>query len=141
MNVQDAEFFKELLSMFRMETEEHIQAIKSGLQQLEKEPASEKKAEILEVVFRAAHSLKGAARTVGLVDIEPVGLSLEGLFSSMRQKDISLSEELFSMLYEVVDKLGELIYGLDDAGKITGNKSEVTALMENINSKVFHETE
>ena len=141
MNVQDAEFFKELLSMFRMETEEHIQTIKSGLQQLEKEPVSEKKAEILEVVFRAAHSLKGAARTVGLVDIEPVGLSLEGLFSSMRQKDILLSEELFSMLYEVVDKLGELIYGLDDAGKITGNKSEVTALMENINSKVFHETE
>ena len=141
MNVQDAEFFKELLAMFRMETEEHIQSIKSGLQELEKNPAPEKGSEIVEVIFRAAHSLKGAARTVGLVDIEPVGLSLEGLFSSMRQKEITLSEELFSMLYEVIEKLGELIANIDDTGKITGNKSEVTTLMENINSKFFHETE
>jgi len=141
MNVQDAEFFKELLAMFRMETEEHIQTIQSGLKQLEEDLSSEKRAEILEVVFRAAHSLKGAARTVGLVDIEPVGLSLEGLFSSMRQKDIQLSDELFSMLYEVIGKLGELIANIDDTGKITGDKSEVTALMENINSKIFHQTE
>ena len=70
MNVQDAEFFKELLAMFRMETEEHIQSIKSGLQELEKDPAPDKKSEIVEVIFKAAHSLKGAARTVGLVDID-----------------------------------------------------------------------
>jgi two-component system chemotaxis sensor kinase CheA len=141
MNVQDAEFFKELLAMFRMETEEHIQTIQTGLQQLEKAPGSEKRAEVLEVVFRAAHSLKGAARTVGLVDVEPVGLSLESLFSSMRQKDITLSDEIFSMLHEVITKLGELIANIDDTGKITGNKSEVTALMENVNSKFYHETE
>jgi two-component system chemotaxis sensor kinase CheA len=141
MNVQDAEFFKELLSMFRIETEEHIQVMTSNLQQLEKDPASQKRTEILEVIFRSAHSLKGAARTVGLVDIEPICLSLESLFSSMRQRDFSLSEEMFSMLYTVIKNLGELIASIDETGKLTGDKSEITRLLDNINSNIFHDKE
>jgi two-component system chemotaxis sensor kinase CheA len=141
MNVQDAEFFKELLSMFRIETEEHIQVMTSNLQQLEKDPSSQKRTEVLEVIFRSAHSLKGAARTVGLVDIEPICLSLESLFSSMRQRDFSLSEEMFSMLYTVIKNLGELIASIDETGKLTGDKSEITRLLDNINSNIFHEKE
>ena len=141
MNVPDAEFFKELLSMFRIETEEHIKTMITGLQQLEQDPAPEKKAEILEVIFRSAHSLKGAARIVGLVDIEPIGLSLESLFSSMRQNDFILSHEMFSMLHKVIEILGDLISSIDEAGKLTGDKSEITRLLDNINYNIFHEKE
>lgn len=141
MNVPDAEFFKELLSMFRIETEEHIKTMITGLQQLEQDPAPEKRGEILEVIFRSAHSLKGAARTVGLVDIEPIGLSLESLFSSMRQNDFTLSQEMFSMLHKVIEILGDLISSIDEAGKLTGDKSEITRLLDNINSNIFHEKE
>ena len=59
----DPEFFKELLSMFRMECDEHIQNMRYGIKTLGEIEPSDEQVEISETIHRAAHSLKGAART------------------------------------------------------------------------------
>jgi Hpt domain len=50
--------------------EEHVTAISSGLVEVERASSPEQQLEIIESVFREAHSLKGAARAVNLVKIE-----------------------------------------------------------------------
>ena len=52
-----------LFDLFRMEAEEQVRVLQNGLIELESGAAS---AATLEALMRAAHSLKGAARIVGL---------------------------------------------------------------------------
>jgi len=136
MVLSDSEFFKELLSMFKMESEEHINAMVSGINKLEKTAPSDEQMTIAETVHRAAHSLKGAARTIGLVDVEPICQSLESIFSTLKKQKMSLPPEIFDMLNRVVDGLGKLLASLDDEGKISGDRSELMRLIDEINSQV-----
>ena len=60
-----------MLDLFRMEADSQAQALTSGLLALERDP---KAADQLERCMRAAHSLKGAARIVGLsVGVSEIG--------------------------------------------------------------------
>src|SRR6185369_9335255 len=78
-STMDIEFQKRLLATFRDETREHLAAISAGLIALEKSAEPEKREEILEAVFREAHSLKGAARAVGMTGIESLSHAQEGV--------------------------------------------------------------
>src|ERR1700683_1455948 len=113
MGQKDQEFLKRLLATFKVEAEEHVGAISSVLIQLEKVFSPERQMEIIESVFREAHSLKGAARSVNLVGIEIACQSLEGLFPRLKAHEVSLSPELFDQLHHMADTLGTL---LSDSG-------------------------
>ena len=64
MSTKEDEFLKSLRATFKVEAGEHLQAIAAGLLALEKTPVPDEQRGLIETVFRAAHSLKGAARAV-----------------------------------------------------------------------------
>jgi two-component system chemotaxis sensor kinase CheA len=109
MGQKDQEFLKRLLATFRVEAEEHVSAICAGLIELEKVSSPARRMEIIESVFREAHSLKGAARSVNLVRIEGACQSLEGLFARLKAHEVSLSPELFDRLHHMADTLSALL--------------------------------
>ena len=131
----DSDFFKELLSMFKLESEEHIQTIISGLKKMESIPPSDAQIEISETIHRAAHSLKGAARTVGLSDVEPICQSLESVFGIFKRQKVDVPPELFDMLHRVVKGLEKILGSMNEEGKVTADKSEIIRLIVDINSK------
>ncbi|OGR02942.1 MAG: hypothetical protein A2511_14465 [Deltaproteobacteria bacterium RIFOXYD12_FULL_50_9] len=100
---------KHLLDTFRVEADEHLQKISSGLVDLEKAEAPEQRTEIVEVIFREAHSLKGAARSVNLVDIEALCQAMEGAFAAMKRREIEGSTELFDLMQKAADHLDRLL--------------------------------
>ncbi len=108
MGPKDKELLKKLLVTFKVEAEEHLHAISSGLIELEKASSPEKQGEIVERVFREAHSLKGAARAVNLVQGEEECQSLESLFAQLKSREMTLSPELFDHLHQAVDVLSAL---------------------------------
>ncbi len=103
------DFMKKLLATFGVEAGEHIQAISRGLVDLEKTSSPEKQTEITEVIFREAHSLKGAARAVNMTRIEASCQALEGVFSDLKRRVLNLSPSLFDKLHSIVDALQELV--------------------------------
>ncbi len=109
MSRKDDEFRKRLFSIFKVEAAEHLGAMTSGLMEMEKEVSPEFKAQTIERLFREAHSLKGAARSVGMADIETICQSLEGVFSALKRNDIVLYPALFDELHKVIDNLNEMI--------------------------------
>ena len=112
------DFLKKLLATFRVEADEHLKAMSAGLLDLEKMPAGERQTEIVENIFRDAHSLKGAARAVNLADIESVCQSLESVFSAMKGKKLAPATALFDLLYQAIDVLnGLLAPQVDETGK------------------------
>ncbi|MHB1188354.1 hybrid sensor histidine kinase/response regulator [Thiobacillus sp.] len=103
------ELLKKLLATFRVEADEHLQAMASGLLALEKTPPAERQAEIVETIFREAHSLKGAARAVNLMEIESVCQALESVFAALKGKRLAVSPPLLDLLQQAVDALGGLL--------------------------------
>jgi len=102
-------FFKELLSMYKIEAEEHLKSISSGLIDLEKVKEKDKQKSIVETVYREAHSLKGASRAVNLGDVETVCQSMESIFSLMKRDGIDTTADLFDVLLQAVDVIDQLI--------------------------------
>ena len=127
------EFLNKLLAMFRIEAAEHLAAMSSGLIELEKTPAGEHYAEIVEKTFREAHSLKGAARTVKLTEIEAVCQSLESVFAELKGKRIATSAALFDLLYHALDALGGLL-AADAQTKAAAQKPMVAALIRRLDT-------
>src|SRR3972149_3278523 len=71
-----------LRELFRAESEEHLQRLDDALLRLEKTPADQA---LLEEAFREAHSLKGAARMLGLNGIQTPAHRLEDELNSARR--------------------------------------------------------
>lgn len=109
MSNKEDDFRKRLLAAFQVEAGEHVEAMSSGLLDLEKPPPPEQEAAIVETIYREAHSLKGAARAVDKTDIEAVCQSLEDLFAAMKRQEVSASAGLFDTLHQVVDGIRELL--------------------------------
>lgn len=87
MSVTEAAFLDALRATFKVEAVEHSQSIATGLLQLEKVPDHETQRSVVATVFRAAHSLKGAARAVDLVEVESSCQILEDLFAIWNRQD------------------------------------------------------
>ncbi|SCY61732.1 CheA signal transduction histidine kinase [Nitrosospira sp. Nl5] len=109
MTDKDDAFLKRLLATFRLEADAHLQAMSSGLLALKKNPAPGQRADIVETIFRDAHSLKGAARAVNLTQIEAVCQSLENVFSALKSKRLAASPPLIELLLRTTDTLGGLL--------------------------------
>jgi two-component system chemotaxis sensor kinase CheA len=106
---REQEFLKRLKATFKIEAEEQIKAISSGLLALEKSPAAEKQKQILDGIYRQAHSLKGAARAVDLTAVEILCQSLESIFKDFKYKGIPSSPQLFDILQRSVDAIEMVI--------------------------------
>ena len=123
------DFIQLLRSTFKVEAAEHLQTISSGLLQLEK--AAGKDAErALESVFRAAHTLKGAARAVDLGEIEGLCQSLEDVFASWKRGEAAPSSDMLDTLHRAVDAITSIVSAPDEAARIA--ERDVEALRDTL---------
>ena len=109
MNFQEDDFYRELLSMFKIEAEEHIKNMSGGLLSLEKATDPHEQVDLVEMIYREAHSLKGAARAVNLSDVEALCQSLESIFAKLKKQQLELVPELFDTMHNAVDMLSDMI--------------------------------
>lgn len=130
---KDDDFLKKLLATFQVEAQEHLQAISSGLLTLEKTPDATAQRELVETVFREAHSLKGAARAVNMTEIETICQSLESLCAAWRRQELSPSPALFDVLRKVVDGIETLLV-LAGREQTPAEKSWVRTLLDRVES-------
>jgi len=98
---------KELRDLFKAEGGEHVQRLNDGLLRLEKNP---KDSATLEEVFREAHSLKGAARMVGVVDVENISHKLEDMLGLIKKGAMELTPEIFDSIFKSLDAIRKLIH-------------------------------
>lgn len=125
---RDEAFLKRLLATFKIEAAEHIAAVSSGLLELEKTRVGSRRAELIETVFREVHSLKGAARTVNMGEVESVCRCLENTFSALKRRDMQLGPNFFDLLHKTLDLLRGLLGSLETGAKGLG-MSEVKGLV------------
>jgi two-component system chemotaxis sensor kinase CheA len=113
MDSSEKEFLKRLRATFKLEAEGHIKLLTSGLIELEKESSPDKQLVILEAVFREAHSLKGAARSVNLAEMDRICQSIESVFSALKLQELAVSPRLMDTLHQAIDNLNQLMPALE----------------------------
>jgi two-component system chemotaxis sensor kinase CheA len=142
MTEKDKEFQKRLMATFRVEAEEHLRAITAGLLELEKRPKSSKSGKVLETVFREAHSLKGAARSVNLRELEAICQPMESAFAWWKNKEVEASPELFDLFQRTADHISQLL----SSTTVEGGPSEravtreLISQLENLSRGIAPET-
>jgi two-component system chemotaxis sensor kinase CheA len=99
----------ELLTTFKVEAAEHIRTLSAGLSELAKEPTPERHAEIVELIFREAHNLKGGAWIVNLTEIQSVCQTFETIFAAWKYRTAVPTPELLALLHRAVDVLDVLL--------------------------------
>jgi two-component system chemotaxis sensor kinase CheA len=109
MDKRESDFLGKLRATFRIEAEEHLQAISSGLLELEKAIPDERRQELVENIFREAHSLKGAARSVNLMAVVTLCQALESVFSAFKRRAVSVLPAHLDLLHETVESLSQLV--------------------------------
>lgn len=90
--------------VFFEESEEHLESMEQLLLKLN--PAQPDK-EMVDALFRAAHSIKGGSATFGFTDMSEVTHVLETLLDQVRTGEKNLSTELIDLLLESADVLRE----------------------------------
>ncbi|MGA8938638.1 MAG: chemotaxis protein CheA [Acidobacteriaceae bacterium] len=98
------------LSQFRQaflqESAEHTSTMESGLLALRSAPDD---IEILNAIFRSAHSIKGGAGSFGLESLVRFTHALEDLLDRMRAMEVRATEQVIAVLLESIDVLRSLL--------------------------------
>jgi two-component system chemotaxis sensor kinase CheA len=113
MSRKESDFLKRLLVTFQGEADERVRAVASGLVELENAPQAGTQDNVVELLFREVHSLKGAARSVNLGEIEAICQAMEDDFAALKSHKISPSLPLIDALHQATALLQELLSTLD----------------------------
>lgn len=90
------------LEIFIDETKEHLQNLSQQLMVLEEEPEN---ADTINEIFRAAHSLKGMAGTMGYKRMQNLTHIMENVLSEIRNGKMTVNADLVDVLFQCLDAL------------------------------------
>ena len=101
------------LEIFIDETNEHLQSLNEQLLILEKEPDN---TDTINEIFRAAHSLKGMAGTMGYKRMQRLTHDMENVFSEIRNGKMNVTAYLVDTLFQGLDALEAYLENIQESG-------------------------
>lgn len=122
------------LEIFIDESKEHLQSLSDQLMILEKEPDN---SDTINEIFRAAHSLKGMAGTMGYKRMQNLTHDMENVFSEVRNGNMKVNSSLVDVLFQCLDALEEYVSNIQETQDEGTNDNEpiIKALNEFIASE------
>jgi two-component system chemotaxis sensor kinase CheA len=103
--MKEQELLRKLREAFRTEAEERLDSLTSLLTALEKAPDEGSRETHLQEIFREAHSLKGAARSVEYRQLECLCQAMENIFSSWSKGELAPDAEHFGLLHDCISEI------------------------------------
>ncbi len=122
------------LEIFLDETKEHLQNLNTRILELEQDAEN---MDTINEIFRAAHSLKGMAGTMGYKRMQNLTHDMENVFSEVRNGTIKVKPEMIDILFQCLDALEEYTDNIQNNADEGTNDNEaiIKALNDVIASK------
>ncbi len=105
----DNSLFEAILPTFVEELHEHVDALNRNLLGLEGNVPAEERVELLNALFRTAHTLKGASAMINIDVLETTCHQFEEILTALHKGALELAPSLMQLLFEMCD-------GIQDAG-------------------------
>lgn len=121
---------EEFLVYFLDEAQELIQQMDSNILQLEQSDAANLDPDLIDRMFRAAHTVKGSSGMVGLIEIPKITHRMEDILDKLRKNQISLSDELVDLLLESVDVAKRLVKEVSEKKREASTVDEIISRID-----------
>lgn len=102
------------LEVFIEESREHIQSCNENLLKLENDPDN---LELINEVFRSAHTLKGMSATMGFEDMANLTHQMENVLDGVRNGKYKFSSELLDIIFMAIDHLESMVNSIAAGGE------------------------
>lgn len=124
------------LDIFIDETSEHLQDLNDCIMVLEKEPDNK---DTINEIFRAAHSLKGMAGTMGFKRMQRLTHDMENVFQEVRSDKLGVSGKMIDVLFQCLDAIESYLENV----KASSNEGteDHEAVIANLNSLLEEDVE
>lgn len=119
----------QIAQLYIEESNEGLDIMESGLLNLDLGAAD---AEIMNSIFRAAHSIKGGGATFGFIEISEFAHHVETLLDEMRQGKREVTREAVDLLLQSVDRMREMVSALADGPSDNSGAPELEAELEQL---------
>lgn len=116
------------LEIFLDETREHLQSLNTEILNLEQDPENE---DTINEIFRAAHSLKGMAGTMGYKRMQTLTHDMENVFSEVRNGTIKIKSHMIDILFQCLDALEEYTTNIQETSDEGTNDNEALTKLLN----------
>ena len=122
------------LEIFLDETKEHLQSLSDQLMNLEQDPEN---MDTINEIFRAAHTLKGMAGTMGYKRMQNLTHDMENVFSEIRNGTFKADGNMVDILFQCLDALEEYTENIQNTSDEGTNENEhlIKALNDILDSK------
>ncbi|MBR4085065.1 MAG: chemotaxis protein CheA [Lachnospiraceae bacterium] len=117
------------LEIFIDESNEHLQNLNTQILNLEAEPDN---MDTINEIFRAAHSLKGMAGTMGYKRMQNLTHDMENVFSEVRNGHIKVAPSMIDILFQCLDALDEYVSNIKESADEGTNDNE--SLIKQLNA-------
>lgn len=118
---------EELIKDFFVEAETQVEALESNILVLENNPNNP---DAVDEIFRAAHTLKGAAATVQMTELAEFTHVVEDTLDEIRSGHVSVNETLVDTLLSAVDVVKEMLDARSNGTTYTHDTSELTEALK-----------
>ena len=116
------------LEIFIDETNGHLQTLSDNIMQLEKEPENK---DVINEIFRAAHSLKGMAGTMGFKRMQRLTHDMENVFQEIRSDKMKVTSSLIDVLFDCLDAIDGYLENVKETSDEGTNDNE--AIVKELN--------
>ncbi|MDD6572541.1 MAG: Hpt domain-containing protein, partial [Thermoflexaceae bacterium] len=123
------------LEIFIDESKEHLQSLSDQLMILEKEPENQ---DTINEIFRAAHTLKGMAGTMGYKRMQNLTHNMENVLSEIRNGKMKVSSGLADVLFQCLDALETYVANIQSSSDEGTDDNE--AIIKELNAVLAGET-
>lgn len=117
------------MSMFLEESLDNLQNLNESLLQLEQNPEDIDK---LNEIFRAAHTIKGMAATMGFSKMAELTHKMEDVLSRFREGEIKVTEKVVTVLFDCLDTLERILSSIEENNSDDVDIAEIISSLENI---------
>ncbi len=114
----------EIAQLFIEESMEGLDTMESSLLELH---SGEADPEVMNEIFRAAHSIKGGGATFGFIEISEFAHRVETLLDEMRQGERAVTREIVDLILQSVDCLRDMVSGLAEGSDIDTSAADALA--------------
>ena len=116
------------LEIFIDETNGHLQNLSDCIMSLEKDPEN---MDTINEIFRAAHSLKGMAGTMGFKRMQRLTHDMENVFQEVRSGNMSVTSGLVDVLFQCLDAIDAYLESVKESSEEGTDDNE--AIIQELN--------
>ncbi|MBR8659474.1 MULTISPECIES: chemotaxis protein CheA [Brevibacillus] len=118
------------LDMFIEESKEHLQAINANLLLLENDPEN---IQIVNEIFRSAHTLKGMSATMGFEDMASLTHETENVLDMIRNHKLTITSDIMDVIFQSVDLIESMVMNIMEGGD---GSADVSTLVKKLRAIV-----